>query len=172
MNTRPHQVIAALTLALACSAVLIGSAQADRRPDNRAGIRGIGSQSVDTSDVFTRAVARGQSGQAAVRPDDRAGMHGPGVIPAASTATVPDVFERAVLRHNAVAVPRPDDRAGFRGAWTEVTAAVPLATTESAGFQWADAAVGAAAALLLVLTLAGLASARTSHHRGHAAVLD
>jgi hypothetical protein len=41
----------------------------------------------------------------------------------------------------------------------------------SAGFQWEDAGFGAAAAFALVLILAGIAVARTSHDRGQA-VLD
>jgi hypothetical protein len=144
-----HQQMIALTLALAFSAVLVGGAQADRRPDNRAGIHGIGSQVTDVSDVFTRAVARGAS------------------TPVALT----DVFERAMLRHDASGPARPDDRAGLRGVGTPLAATEPVATTLSAGFQWADAAIGAAAALALVLILAGFTAARTSHHRGQA-ILD
>jgi hypothetical protein len=49
VKDRHQQLIAALTLALAFSAVLVGGAQADQRPDNRAGIRGIGSQVTDVS---------------------------------------------------------------------------------------------------------------------------
>jgi hypothetical protein len=149
VKARHQQLIAALTLALACSAVLVGGAQADRRPDNRAGIHGIGSQVTDVSDVFTRAVARGAS----------------------TPVGLTDVFERAVLRHNASGPARPDDRAGLRGVGTPLAAAEPVATTVSGGFRWADAAIGAAVALALVLMLAGLAVARTSHHRGQA-ILD
>ena len=59
MNARHQKVIATLTMAFAFSAVVIGSAPATGRPDNRAGIRGIGAQNTtDMSDVFTRAVAR------------------------------------------------------------------------------------------------------------------
>jgi len=126
-------MIAALTLALAFSAVLIGSAQATDRPDNRAGIRGIGSQSTDVSDVFTRAVARAHAVHT-VRPDDRAGLRGAGSTPASTPIAPTDVFERAVLRHNASAAPRPDDRAGLRGTGTEVADNAPIATTASTGF--------------------------------------
>ena len=170
MNARPQQTIAALTLALALSAVLIGSAQAADRPDNRAGIRGIGSQSTDISDVFTRAVARAHALQA-VRPDDRVGPRGAGSTLTSPPIVPPDVFERAVLRHNAAAAPRPDDRAGLRGAGTVLADNAPIATAASAGFHWADAGFGAAAALVLILALAGLAVARASHHRSHA-ILD
>ncbi|MGZ4372394.1 MAG: hypothetical protein ACXVRQ_09395, partial [Gaiellaceae bacterium] len=140
MKSRHQRIIATLTLALALSAVLIGSAQAADRPDNRAGIRGIGSQSTDMSDVFTRAVARAHAVQA-VRPDDRAGLRGAGTTPSTPVA-LSDVFERAVLRHNASTAPRPDDRAGFRGAATEIADSAPIAPAATAGFQWADAGFG------------------------------
>jgi hypothetical protein len=170
MKARPQHTIATLTLALALSTVLIGSAQAAHRPDNRAGIRGIGSQSTDASDVFTRAVARAHEIQT-VRPDDRAGLRGVGTTPTSTPVALTDVFERAVLRHNASTAPRPDDRAGLRGAGTAVADNAPIATTALAGFQWADAGFGAAATLALILILAGLAVARASHHRSHA-ILD
>ena len=98
-------------------------------PDNRAGIRGIGAQSTDMSDVFTRAVARAH--------------------------TAPTL--------------RPDDRAGIRGACSDLAATAPSATTTSESFQWADAGVGAAATLALILVLTGLtAIARSNHQRNHA----
>ena len=86
MTARHQQIIATLTLALAFSAILIGSAQASDRPDNRAGIRGIGSQSTNLSDVFTRAVARAQA-VPAVRPDDRTGLRGAGATPSTPSAS-------------------------------------------------------------------------------------
>jgi hypothetical protein len=169
MQARPHKLIAALTMAVALSAILIASAQAADRPDNRAGIRGIGSHSTDLSDVFTRAVARAHAVQA-VRPDDRAGLHGVGTSPV-STVALTDVFDRAVLRHNASTATRPDDRAGFRGMGTTLAVPSPLGTTVSAGFHWTDAGYGAAAALALIVVLAGLAAARVNHQRTQA-ILD
>ena len=65
-------------------------------PDNRAGIRGIGAQSTDMSDVFTRAVARAGIGS--------------------QNADMSDVFTRAVARAHTAPTLRPDDRAGIRGA--------------------------------------------------------
>jgi hypothetical protein len=169
MKARPQHTIAALTLALALSTVLIGSAQGADRPDNRAGIRGIGSQSVDMSDVFTRAVAGAHAVQS-IRPDDRAGLRGPGMIASTPVART-DVFQRAVLRHNASTAPRPDDRAAIRGIGTELTDSAPMATATAAGFHWLDAGFGAAATLALILVLAGVAVARASHQRSHA-ILD
>jgi hypothetical protein len=170
MKARLQKVITALTLALAISAVLVGDAQAAGRPDNRAGIRGIGSQSTDMSDVFTRAVARAQAVQA-VRPDDRAGQRGVGTTPMSTPVALTDVFERAVLRHNASTTLRPDDRAGLRGVGTALADPAPVTATVSTGFQWADAGFGAVAALALILILAGLTAARANHHRGQA-ILD
>jgi hypothetical protein len=155
MTARTQQLIAALTLALTCSAVLVGGANADRRPDNRSGIRGIGSQSTNLSNVQV------------VRPDDRPGLRG--IVEPAVEAS--DVVDRAVLRHNTSTAVRPDNRAGFRGAGTTLAVAAPVAATVSAGFQWADAGFGAAAALALVLILAGIGAVLTSHHRGQA-ILD
>jgi hypothetical protein len=170
MKARHQKMIAALTLALAFSAVLVGSGQAADRPDNRAGIHGVGSQSPDLSDVFTRAVARAHAVQA-VRPDDRAGLRGVGTTATSSPVAMTDVFERAVLRHNASTATRPDDRAGFRGVGTALADRSPLATTVSTGFQWTDAGFGAAAALAIVLILAGLATALAGYRRGQA-ILD
>jgi hypothetical protein len=166
MNARTQQLIAALTLALACSAVFVSGANADRRPDNRSGIRGIGSQNTNFSNVVTRTAARAHAVQV-VRPDDRAGLRGIGGTPVELT----DVFDRAVLRHGTSAALRPDDRGGLRGTGTSVAIAAPVAATVSAGFQWADAGFGAAAALALVLILAGIAAVLTNHHRGQA-ILD
>jgi len=163
------KIIAALTVALSFSAVFVGGTQAADRPDNRPGVRGIDSHSTDISDVFTRAVARTHVARA-VRPDDRAGLRGVSTSPSSIPAP-PDVFERAVVRHNASTLPRPDDRAGFRGVGTALAGRSPLVTTVSSGFHWADAGFGAAAALALVLTLAGLVAARASRHRTQA-ILD
>jgi hypothetical protein len=169
MKARHQQIIATLTVALALSAVLIGSAQAADRPDNRAGIRGIGSQNAEVSDVFTRAVARAHAIQA-VRPDDRAGLRGASTSPTTPIA-LSDVFERAVLRHNASTAPRPDDRASLGGAGTALADNAPVATAASGGFQWADAEFGAAATLALILVLVGLAVALANHRRSNA-ILD
>jgi hypothetical protein len=170
MQAWPHKMIAALAVALSFSAVLVGSTQAADRPDNRSGVRGIDSQTTGTSDVFTRAVARAHAVRA-VRPDDRTGLRGVGMSPISTPVTPTDVVERAVLRHNASTSPRPDDRAGFRGIGTAVAGPAPLATTVSTGFHWADAGFGAAAALALVLILAGLVAARASQRRTQA-ILD
>ena len=169
MIARHQQIITTLTLALAISAALISSAQATDRPDNRAGIRGIGSQSANLSDVFTRAVARAHAVEA-VRPDDRAGLRGAGTVTSTPTALT-DVFQRAVLRHNTSTAPRRDQPGGSRADGTKVADNAPVATTASTGFQWIDAGLGAAATLALVLVLAGLAIARANHNRSHA-ILD
>jgi hypothetical protein len=171
MKARPQKMIAALTLALALSTVLIGGAQAADRPDNRAGIRGsAGSQSTDLSDVLTRAAARAHALQSA-RPDDRAGLRGVSTTLMSTPVALSDVFERAVLRHNTPTAPGPDDRAGLHGVGMTLANSTPVAVAVSAGFQWGDAGFGAAAALALVLILAVIAAARATHHRGQA-ILD
>jgi hypothetical protein len=116
MKTRPQQTITALALALALSGVLVSGAQA-ARPDNRPGILGIGPQSTDVSHVFTWAADRPLRVQA-VRPDDRAELRGVGVTLKSTSVALSQVFERAVLQHNAPAAPRPDNRAGLRGVGT------------------------------------------------------
>ena len=151
MKARHQQLIATLTLVLAFSTVLVSSTHAAGRPDSRAGIRDIGSQNSDMSDVFTRAVARAGIGS--------------------QNADMSDVFTRAVARAHAAEPLRPDDRAGIRGAGPELAATAPPAATASKGFRWIDAGVGAAATLALILVLAALAVARSSHHRSHA-ILD
>jgi len=151
MKARHQQLIATLTLVLAFSTVLVSSTHAAGRPDSRAGIRDIGSQNSDMSDVFTRAVARAGIGS--------------------QNADMSDVFTRAVARAHAAETLRPDDRAGIRGAGPELAATAPPAATASKGFRWIDAGVGAAATLALILVLAALAVARSSHHRSHA-ILD
>ena len=70
-----------------------------------------------------------------VRPDDLPGLRGPGV-----TATRVSV--------------RPDDLPGLRGPGVVATAPTVFAT--DAGFDWADAAIGGAVALGVVV-LTGLA---------------
>ena len=186
MKARHQQLIATLTLVLAFSTVLVSSTHAAGRPDSRAGIRDIGSQNSDMSDVFTRAVARAGIGSQnadmsdvftravarahaaePLRPDDRAGIRGAG----SESTDLSDVFTRAVARAHAAETLRPDDRAGIRGAGPEVAATAPPAATASKGFRWIDAGVGAAATLALILVLAALAVARSSHHRSHA-ILD
>ena len=96
MTARHQKIFATLTLTLTLTAVLVSSAQATDRPDNRAGTHGIGPQNTKMSDVFTRAVAR-------------AGLD-------AQNADMSDVFTRAVARTHTTQTVRPDDRAGIRGA--------------------------------------------------------
>ena len=153
-------------------------------PDNRAGIRGIGAQSTEMSDVFTRAVARAHTAPT-LRPDDRAGIRDIGAQSTdmsdvftravaragigSQNADMSDVFTRAVARAHTAPTLRPDDRAGIRGAGSDLAATAPSATTTSESFQWADAGVGAAATLALILVLGGLtAIARSNHQRNHA----
>jgi hypothetical protein len=158
MRVRVQHLPRAIAAALVAAAVLAGTAQADR-PDDRARMLGVGaiSSAVATPDVFERAAIRAMR-DGVVRPDDRPGLRGVGGI--ASVPAVPDAFERAVLR---LAMPvRPNDRGGLQGPGSVATG-VPSVTSVSDGFQWSDAAFGAAAAFGFVL-LAG-AAALTIRHR-------
>lgn len=112
--------------------------------------------------VAALALAVSGSAAAADRPDDRAGPLGVGGVAIERTGgTAADVAAR------------PDDRAAARGpgavgliASAPATAAVVEA---SSGFDWADAAIGAAGGIAAVLLAGGLAVAGTRvRHRGHA----
>jgi hypothetical protein len=83
----------------------------------------------------------------AERPDDRAGLHGPGA-------------------YVQVAAVRPDDRAGIRGPGAAPT--VILAQAE-AGFDWADAGIGALGAFGVALALFGALQVASRSRRSHAA---
>ena len=184
MKAQGQRMIRALVLSLATAAVVVGTAQAEN-PNDRAGALGAGgiaaSQTTPVPDWFERAAARAIKGNTqtavvpdwferaaaralahdAVLPNDRAGMLGVGGIEPSSQPAVSDAFERAVLRE---ATPvRPDDRGGPRGPGTVLTG-VPTATTASDdGFQWDDAAFGAAA--VLGFALLGTVAAVTIRNR-------
>ena len=132
-------------VALASAAVLATGASAADRPDDRAGMLGVGAaQVVVVPDAFERAVLR------------------------RTVFAPPDAFERAVLRVSN-AGPRPDDRAGARGpgAMPSTVASVAAARAND-GFAWGDAFVGAAGALSILLL--GTATMLTIRHRGRTLV--
>lgn len=131
-----------VSLAMTGAALAAGAGQAAERPDDRAGLLGVGgAQAVTVApDAFERAAGR-----------------------LAATGALPDAFERAVAREAGVVL-RPDDRAGARGpGLVPVTLAVTPATSDAGG-RWEDVLVGAAGMLAAVL-LAG-AAALTIRHRG------
>jgi hypothetical protein len=103
----------------------------------------------------------------AERPDDRAGMLGVGAVTStteAAEAPIPDAFERAIARATTDAPTRPDDRGEARGPG--VLSVLPIATDAAVDdFQWSDASVGAAAALLTVACGAGLVAVRRDRRR-------
>ena len=132
---------------LLCFAVLAGGAQAAERPDDRAGLLGVGgTQIIAAPDAFERAVIRAEA-----------------------TVPVPDVFERTVARELAIsAVVRPDDRGGARGPG-HLTPATVERTAASAddGFAWGDALLG----VLATFGAVGLAGAAVLSVRSRRAVL-
>jgi hypothetical protein len=140
--TKMLRSIGTIVLAFGAAALFAASAQADR-PDDRAGMLGLG----------------GASGAAvSVRPDDRAGTRGIGAVEASQPEIVPDVVARLVATRVDGAPGRPDDRAGARGPGI-VFPKAPLGTvTVSAdAFEWADATIGAAATLSVILLAGALA---------------
>jgi hypothetical protein len=154
--------ISTLTAAgLAGAALAAGGAHAVDRPDDRAGLLGVGAAAAGRAvlpapDAFERAALRSSSARIAV-PDafERAAARGAAAPPA-------DAFERAVERASAGAAVRPDDRPGTRGPGLAPVVLERAAAGEA--FGWGDALVGAGAALGAVL-VAG-AAALTIRHRG------
>jgi hypothetical protein len=134
-----NRILRSVGLGIA-AAVLVGGAQAAERPDDRAGMIGVGAAQVVEAppDAFERAVLR----------------H-------ASTAP-PDAFERAVVRQATVAV-RPDDRAVARGPGAVAPTLSPSADPAQPNLGWSDALLGAAG-ILGVLVL-GAAVTLTIRHR-------
>ena len=134
-----------LGVALASAAALATGAPAADRPNDRAGMLGVGAtQVVVVPDAFERAVLR------------------------STELAAPDAFERAVLRASNTG-PRPDDRAGARGPGAmPLTVASVTAARANDGFAWGDAFVGAAGVLSILLL--GTATMLTIRHRGRTLV--
>ena len=118
-------VVVSVLAALAASA-----AHAGTRPDDRAGMLGVGSQRIapDTSDVVSRYLR-----SHATRPNDRAGSLGI----SSAYASVPDVFERYASAH----------------PYGAELAATPVIATN--GFRWSDYGAGVGTGIVAVLLLIG-----------------
>jgi hypothetical protein len=131
------------TFAIVIGVLAPNGAIASTRPDDRAGLIGVGAAQAaqPIPDVLDRAVARNSSAQ-------------------------PDAVDRAVLR-STVQNRRPDDRADARGpgAFTVSPAAAP---SSNDGFAWSDAFLGAGAMLGIVLL--GAAGALVIRHRERVAL--
>jgi hypothetical protein len=150
MKVKTQRLVAALVAALATAVVLVSGAQADR-PDNRAGVLGVGavSRTASAPDWFERAVAR--STAPIVRPDDRAGVIGVGgVTPAIVASTRPA---------------RPEEGVGIRGARPVATSLVPAVSGDSSGFDWAN--VSMAVGFVLATSLLAAAATLAARHRRH-----
>ena len=120
---KAQRLIGTLILVLATAAVLAGTGQA-AHPNDKAGILGVGGAAASPAAAVTI-------------PNDRGGTIGVGAV------------QSQALRL-ATAV-RPDDRGGPRGPWTLLAASPTVQAVPGDGFQWDDAALGAGAALCLVL---------------------
>jgi hypothetical protein len=158
-----------LALVLALGAVAVPGAQADAisrylanhsqanitRPDDRSGTRSNGSPAAEP-DAIDRYLANHPRASLS-RPDDRSGTRN-----IDSPAAESDAIDRYLANHLQSVPTRPDDRSGLRVLATNTTS--PVAVRSSAhSFAWWDAAVGAAAALALMLTLAAAARLRRPH---------
>jgi hypothetical protein len=115
--------------------------------------------------VASAAQARVSDRTQALRPDDRSGIR---VVE--PTVVTPDLSE--IQRHvtadeigSRAGVSRPDDRAGGHGPG--IVRSPELVTAKGGGFDWADASIGAGAALGFLLLVAG---ATTLAVRGRRAV--
>jgi hypothetical protein len=142
-------------LALSLAAISATAAHAGTRPNDRAGVLGVGAQPIE---------------QAATRPNDRAGVLGVGAQPIADSS----VGVSRYLRSDAI---RPNDRAGSLGAnplggnpayasspdvFERYASAHPygsgLAATSvaaSSGFRWDDYGAGFGTGIVTALLLAG-----------------
>jgi hypothetical protein len=144
---KAHRTLTTLGATLAASAVLGSGALAADRPDDRAGMIGVGAAQVAVAppDAVDRAI---------LRPDNRSGMIGVGGAQAGVAS--PDLVERAVLRAERTGVPR-----------SSAAAIAAPAVAGDDGLAWDDAALGATGVVVLVL---GAGAAVTLRHRGRAVI--
>jgi hypothetical protein len=160
MKAKAHRIGGVVCAAVAGAALVAGGAQAADRPDDRAGLLGVGAVAAAQAspDAFERAVRR-HGGATTAIPDvfERA-------VSRQALVAAPDAFERAVLRESGTASLHPDDRAGTRGPGVVATSAPVSVSVDETGFQWGDALFGAAAAIGAVLLAA--AATLTIRHRG------
>jgi hypothetical protein len=166
MKLTSRTTIVALVLTVA--GLALSAAQAATRPDERAGIRGIGQ---------TSAVA-----QSATRPDDRAGIRGIGQTSAVATDSsdvvsrylrnrttdASDVVSRYVanvLQSSPAQAVRPDNKAGTLGPGNEAVSAEQTTLASSDGVNWTVAliSVGGGLAFVLLLSATGMGVVRHRH---------
>jgi hypothetical protein len=147
------------------------------RPDDRAGIRGVGA--TVTRQAYPDALERyvnnhyRQPQANAIRPDDRAGIRGVGVTVAPQA--YPDALERYINNHyrfreGPVSTVRPDDRAGIRGPGITSEPAPLAAVGSGDGFNWSDAGIGAAISFAAALFLLAATVLLRRNRRGQLAV--
>jgi hypothetical protein len=118
-------------------AALFAGAGLAARPDDRAGMLGVGSINV-------------QETASIVRPDDRATVRGPGAL---------------ALEVRAQTAVRPDDRAGTRGPGPGLVVTTTSGPSDDSRFDWSAAAIGASSALMLAF-LIGISLVSARHFRG------
>jgi hypothetical protein len=129
MNIR-NNLMRWLTFTVVLAAISATAAHAGTRPNDRAGMLGVGAQQIagDSSDVGSRYLR-----SHAIRPNDRAGSLGV----ASQLAPSPDVFERYASAHR-------------YGAGLTATS-----VADSSGFRWEDYGAGVGTGIVAALLLAG-----------------
>jgi hypothetical protein len=118
------------------------------RPDDRAGIRGIGQTAAvapDSSDVVSRYLRN--------RTND--------------PSDVVSRYVTNVLRSSPLQAVRPDDRAGMLGPGNEAASAQRTTLASSDGFDWSVALIGAGSALAIVLLLGATGMGVVRHRHSH-----
>jgi hypothetical protein len=157
MKARLGRLTRALPPVVVAAAVLAGGALGGR-PDDRAGLHGVGGISAvsiqavrpdDRSGLLGVGGVSGTAARTAIRPDDRAGRPGVGPFEAVSSGTPT----------------RPDDRAGGRGPGTTRAGTAAAASTSAAPFAWEDAFLGAGATFGLLMLAGALALTLRSRGR-------
>jgi hypothetical protein len=133
----------AISVTLTVLAVAL-PASAAVRPDDRAGVRGVGATPAKTH----------------FRPDDRAGVR---VVSSTNASAIGRPDGRALL--SADSRLRPDDRAGVRGVGGQSFAEQSAVASTTGGFDWTAAGTGAGAATAAVLLLSWALMLRRNHRR-------
>ena len=150
MKAKTQRLVVALVVALATAVVLVGGAQADR-PDNRAGVLGVGA-----------------AGRTASPPTGSSGpWRGAPHRSCARTIVLALSARAASLRLSSPPLQpaRPEEGVGIRGARPVATSLVPVVSGDSSGFDWAD--VSTAVGFVLAMFLLGAAATLAAPHRRH-----
>ena len=182
MMWNPRQrILAATSLALIAAALVAGNANAER-PDDRAGMLGVGAASTSRATQSAISASLDRAGSARKNPYGILGPS-PARVQRVDQTRVPNPYgtlgpspqrvqqltsTRPVAR-STTAPNRPDDRGTAHGPGVYFTAPpIPTMSVSADAFRWRDASAGAAAALVAILLAAGLRA--SIRQRGRTAV--